>query len=251
MTTSNKLADNNNATIKDVSVDVPQSSTDEKLNVTNHIKNSDEALKLTSYLSQSITSLVATEELLSVKREALRSLTSEEIKSVDDERKANREQLESIFRTQLTIEQVVTVCNELLAPLNGGDDAERKRAQRRRNFFRRCLTSAYPRYDSEVTKGRNGGKITVKYVGDEHDRKAVVLVESYRELAKYISDLPQINTKVVSALLRKGEPTEATILDTVPAGLVHGIATGNTSEVLSTIAEKIASMGVTENQANA
>ena len=226
------------STIESTSVDSTVDSASVENNVTAHINNN-ESIKLDATLSASITSMFSTEETLAVKREALRSLTNEEIKTLDETRKDNREQLANIFRTTLDVDSSVLVCNELLAPLNGGDDASRKRAQKRRDFCKKCLTLSYPSYDFNVTKGRNGGLIDPDFVGDESSRKAIKLMVMYHELATYISDLPALNTENVAILLRKGVPQQATILDTVPANLVVGEATGNTMSTLQEIADKI------------
>lgn len=241
-TTTNKKADKQDAAATVIVSD--------ELNVTRHINNSDESLVLDALTSQSITNSVSLDEKLNASREALRSLTSEEVKGLDEQRKANREQLSVIFRTKLTIDMVTSVCNELLMPLNGGDANARKRAQRRREFFKRCVVDSYPAYDMEVSKGKKGGIVSFKYVGDDSQRKAVKLMEVYHELRKYMADLPDLNTKNVASLLRAGEPTTAGILDKVPAALVVGTVVDNTMDTLQGIADKISAMDEEKKQAN-
>lgn len=226
-----------------------------ELNVTAHI-NTVENVKIDAVTSQSITHSVRLEEQLSIDRAMLLEPTAEQVKAVNEQRKANLSALATIFKTRCTIDTVTSLCNELLAPLNGGDDAARKRAQKRRAFFGKVVAESYPSYDMETTKGRNGGVVSFKKVGDEHTRKATSVVEVYRDIRTFMPDLPEISTKELAQLFRSGAPKLESVLDDSASteGLTVGVATGtNQVDMLQGMADKIKALqdNIAEKQANA
>lgn len=239
---------NNNA----AKTSTAKTSTAKNSNVTSHIRE-DENMIITpdAITVESILTSVKVAEALDSEKRAVTALTKEVTARINKDSEKNRKVLSDIFRTKLNVPTAESIINELLSPLNGGNDTERKRAQRRRDFLRKCAKEAFPIYDTEVSKGKKGGVVSFKFVGDEHTRKALAAMEIYNDLRKYVTDLPDLNTTSVAALFRAGEPESKGVLGKVPARLITGEANkGATVETLGEIAARIINMKEIKEQAN-
>lgn len=123
---------------------------------------------------------VAQDELLRSRRVALTGMVETPVKEIDKERKALKDSLVKAIGS-FTVTEALSVVNSSLPP-SGGDDAQRKRAERGRSYLVGVLSKAFTTYDFSVssTRGRFAEHTVVaSYVGDKYVRQAREMLGVY------------------------------------------------------------------------
>lgn len=123
---------------------------------------------------------VAQDERLRSRRVALTGMVETPVKEIDKERKALKDSLVKAIKS-FAVTDALNVVNSSLPP-SGGDDAQRKRAERGRAYLVSVLSKAFASYDFSVssTRGRYAEHTVVaSYVGDKFTRQAREMLATY------------------------------------------------------------------------
>lgn len=122
--------------------------------------------------------IVQAEESLSAEYVSLQSIVVDGLKGINDRRKENRLAADNLFKAMNNPVEAVTLANGMLPVRESKDAAERKRAQKRRDWLKARLTAAYSSYDFTTSYSH----IVCEYVGDASAREAGQLMASVNRL---------------------------------------------------------------------
>lgn len=162
-------------------------------------------------------------EGLSATRNALQSIVADEIKSVDKQRLEARTAIKDALFALTDCTLACKAASPVGAAPTGADDKVRQRFQRRRNWLKAALSTAYPDYSTEWKDGR----FIASYIGDEATRTATKIFSYVQQwldagkpadvkaLAKHLSE--QSNVSPVSAPVQTVAKEHAALFASVTA----------------------------------
>ena len=158
-----------------------------------------------------IMTAIARSEQLGVLRAGLLTSVQEDVKAIDTARKEARLTVTSTLKGMADHSLATQYSNILCPAVVGQNDADKKKLQRRRSFLVGCLSTAYPNYDFEVTKGRGTNKIEASYVGEPEVREARALLASLAVVASYGFTLPEIGQSDLASAIKAGSVSSDSI----------------------------------------
>lgn len=126
-------------------------------------------------------------EALGSARLSIMELVKNDLEGIDKQKKDVKALISKEIKSLADVSLATSTCNLLAPSEKGADELTRKRISRRRNFLKSILSTEYPQYDFDVTRGQKGGKIEATFIGDDADREANGLFQSVKEVFTYLT----------------------------------------------------------------
>ena len=165
-------------------------------------------------ISGKLLSLIQSEESLSAQYVSMQSIIVDGLKRINDQRKENRQSVEALLKSVSPVE-AVELANGMLPARESKDAAERKRAQKRRDWLKARLSSAFAAWDFSTSYSH----IVCEYVGDASVREARVIMSAINQLKDLEIDIATATVESVADALKASAERSALgrIVHTDPA----------------------------------